>query len=79
MRAEFEQVHHQRDDREIRTKAGETYNYEDIDEFRDLRLRLLSQQVGTDRCYTVKVEVRDGLDDDRVEVEGRGRRRQASR
>ena len=28
---------------------------------------MTDQQVGSDRCYTVKVEVRDGLDTDRVE------------
>ena len=30
-------------------------------------IRLLKQQVGSDRCYTVEVEVRDGLNTDRVE------------
>ena len=53
---------------EIRTKAGVTYNYEDIDASETCG-RPAVQGVGSDRCYTVKVEVRDGLDDDRVEVE----------
>ena len=53
---------------EIRTKAGETYSYEDIAETGTCG-SLTEQDVGSDRCYTVKVEVRDGLDNDRVEVE----------
>ena len=51
---------------EIRTKEGLSYNYEaitDADTCDDLTV----QQVGTDKCYTVKVEVRDGLDVNRVE------------
>ena len=52
---------------EIRTKAGETYSYEDLAETGTCGT-LTEQQVGTDRCYTVKVEVRDGLDNNRVEV-----------
>ena len=53
---------------EIRTKAGVTYNYEAITD-NDTCDPLTEEDVGSDRCYTVKVEVRDGLDDDRVEVE----------
>ena len=51
---------------EIRTKAGVTYNYEEVRSETCGALDI--QDVGSDRCYTVKVEVRDGLDDDRVEV-----------
>ena len=51
---------------EIRTKAGETYNYEALAETGTC-LPLTAQVVDTDRCYTVKVEVRDGLDTNRVE------------
>ncbi len=51
---------------EIRTKAGATYSYEDLGNSGTCG-DLTVQQVGTDRCYTVKVEVRDGLDSDRVE------------
>ena len=51
---------------EIRTKAGETYNYETIAEDNTCD-PLTEQQVGSDRCYTVEVEVRDGLDTNRVE------------
>ena len=50
---------------EIRTKPGETYSYEDLDA--GTCGTLTEQQVGTDRCYTVKVEVRDSLDNNRVE------------
>ena len=50
---------------EIRTKAGETYDYEAINT--ETCDPLTEQDVGSDRCYTVKVEVRDGLDNDRVE------------
>ena len=50
---------------EIRTKAGETYNYEALDASRTCDPLT---DVGTDRCYTVKVEVRDGLDTHRVEA-----------
>ena len=53
---------------EIRTKAGVTYNYEDIDDTGTCGTPPV-QGVGSDRCYTVKVEVRDGLNIDRVEVE----------
>ena len=53
---------------EIRTKAGETYSYEDLDATGTCGT-LTEQQVGTDRCYTVKVEVRDGLDTNGVEDE----------
>ena len=53
---------------EIRTKEGETYSYEDLDSTGTCG-DLTEQQVGTDRCYTVRVEVRDGLNDDRVAVE----------
>ena len=52
---------------EIRTKVGVTYNYEDIAASGTCD-PLTEATVGSDRCYTVKVEVRDGLDDDRVEV-----------
>ena len=52
---------------QIRTKAGVTYNYEDIAASGTCGT-LTKQEVGSDRCYTVKVEVRDGLDGDRVEV-----------
>ncbi|MYD52250.1 MAG: hypothetical protein F4W93_12335 [Dehalococcoidia bacterium] len=51
---------------EIKTKAGETYSYEDLGALGTCGT-LTEQQVGTDRCYTVKVEVRDGLDNNRVE------------
>ena len=53
---------------EIRTKAGVDYNYEGIttsDSCGDLE----EDDVGIDRCYEVTVEVRDGLDINRVEVE----------
>ena len=50
---------------EIRTKEGVSYNYETIDA--NTCGDLTVQQVGTDKCYTVKVEVRDGLNTDRVE------------
>ena len=53
---------------EIRTKAGVTYNYEDIAESGTCG-DLDRDDIDTDRCYTVKVEVRDGLDEDRVEEE----------
>ena len=52
---------------EIRTKAGVTYNYEAIADSGTCTLD--EATVGSDRCYTVTVEVRDGLDDNRVEVE----------
>ena len=53
---------------QIRTKAGETYNYEIVG---DGTCAPLTDhlQIGSDRCYKVTVEVRDGLDDDRAEVE----------
>ena len=56
---------------EIRTKPGETYNYEAItgantcDDNNDNRVDGLGSD---DVCYTVKVEVRDGLDDNRAEA-----------
>ena len=53
---------------EIRTKAGVTYNYEVLAALNTCD-PLDAQEVGTDRCYTVKVEVRDGLDIDRAKVE----------
>ena len=53
---------------EIRTKEGENYDYEAITAA-DTCNPLTEQQVGTDKCYTVKVEVRDSLDIDRVEAE----------
>ena len=51
---------------EIRTKAGVIYNYEDIAASGTC---VPLTDVGSDRCYTVKVEVRDGLNTDRVEEE----------
>ena len=54
---------------QIRTKAGVTYNYEDIDPTATSCDPLTADDVGEDRCYTVEVEVRDGLDDNRVKVE----------
>ena len=51
---------------EIRTKAEVAYNYEEIGTGCGT---LTLQQVGSDSCYEVTVEVRDGLDNDRVEVE----------
>ena len=53
---------------EIRTKAVVSYNYEAIGASGTCGT-LTEQQVGSDRCYEVTVEVRDGLDDDRVEVD----------
>ena len=53
---------------EIRTKAGETNNYEAITGGNTCG-DLTESQVGTDRCYEVMVEVRDGLDSNRAEVE----------
>ena len=46
---------------EIRTKAGETYSYEDLTA--GTCTPLTEADVGTDTCYTVKVEVRDGKDE----------------
>ena len=43
-----------------------SYNYEDIADSGTC-LPLTEQQVGSDRCYTVEVAVRDGLDTNRVE------------
>ena len=57
---------------QIRTKAGVTYNYEAItgvDTCDPLDEPGDADRIGSDRCYTVTVEVRDGRDDDRVEVE----------
>ena len=51
---------------EIRTKEGMSYNYEAIADSGTC-VPLTEQEVGSDRCYTVDVEVRDGLDTDRVE------------
>ena len=56
---------------QIRTKAGLDYNYEAIAETRTcdpFTSEADIARIGSGRCYTVKVEVRDGLDDDRVEV-----------
>ena len=53
---------------EIRTKSGESYSYEDITTSNSCGT-LTVQQVGTDSCYEVMVEVRDGLDENRAEVE----------
>ena len=53
---------------EIRTKAGVSYSYEDIQASGTCDL-LTVQQVGSDKCYEVTVEVRDGLDIDRIKEE----------
>ena len=53
---------------EIRTKSGVDYNYEAIAES-DTCGDLTEDDVGSDRCYEVTVEVRDGLDVNRAEVE----------
>ena len=52
---------------EIRTKAGVTYNYEDLEETGTCGTPRVDGVGSDDRCYTVKVEVRDGLSNDRVE------------
>ena len=57
---------------EIRTKAGVTYNYEDIADSETCGDTTVQGAADSDRCYTVKVEVRDGLDDDRVKEEDEG-------
>ncbi len=54
---------------QIRTKAGVTYNYEDLAETGTCAPLTDTAKIGSDRCYTVTVEVRDGLDDDRAKVE----------
>ena len=54
---------------QIRTKAGVTYNYEALAASGTCDPLTDTARIGSDRCLTVKVEVRDGLDDDRVEVE----------
>ena len=51
---------------EIRTKEGSSYNYEAFETTGTCN-PLTVQEVGSDNCYTVKVEVRDGLNTDRVE------------
>ena len=56
---------------EIRTKPGETYNYEDItatDTCNDGGGNRVDGLGSDDVCYTVKVEVRDGLDNNRAEA-----------
>ena len=53
---------------QIRTKAGVTYNYEDITAANTCDPLTDTAKIGSDRCYTVTVEVRDGLNDDRAEV-----------
>ena len=53
---------------QIRTKAGVTYDYETIASSGTCD-PLNQATVGSDRCYTVTVEVRDGLDDHRAKVE----------
>ena len=55
---------------QIRTKAGVAYDYEAITDSNtcDPLTTTDLAKIGTDRCYTVTVEVRDGRDDDRVEV-----------
>ena len=53
---------------EIRTKAGVSYDYETIGETGTCDSTPPADGLqNTDRCYTVKVEVRDGLDTNRVE------------
>ena len=54
---------------QIRTKSGVTYNYEALDPSGTCEPLTDTVLIGSDRCYTVKVDVRDGLNDDRVEVE----------
>ena len=54
---------------QIRTKAGQTYNYEAIAESGTCEPLQDTAKIGSDRCYTVTVEVRDGLNTDRVAVE----------
>ena len=54
---------------QIRTKSGVTYNYEALGASGTCDPLTDTVLIGSDRCYTVKVEVRDGLDNDRVEVE----------
>ena len=54
---------------QIRTKPGVIYNYEALAASGTCDPLTDEVLIGSDRCYTVKVEVRDGLDDDRVEVE----------
>ena len=51
---------------QIRTKAGVTYNYEAMSDGTCDPLTN-TMLIGSDRCHTVTVEVRDGLNDDRVE------------
>ena len=62
---EFEKFTINKTTGEIRTKEGVSYNYETIDA--NTCGDLTVDQVGSDRCYTVAVEVRDGLNTDRVE------------
>ena len=54
---------------EIRTKAGVTYDYESIADTGTCDPLTDTMTIGSDRCRTVTVEVRDGLDDNRVEIE----------
>ena len=53
---------------EIRTKSGVAYDYEDIGASGTCGT-LTEQEVGSDKCYEVMVEVRDGLDTNRAKVE----------
>ena len=53
---------------EIRTKSGVVYDYEDIGASGTCGT-LTEQEVGSDKCYEVMVEVRDGLDTNRAKVE----------
>ena len=53
---------------QIRTKAGVTYDYEIAGDGTCAPLTD-TLQIGSDKCYRLDVEVRDGLDDDRAEVE----------
>ena len=48
---------------QIRTKAGVTYNYEDITASGTCDPLTDAEKIGSDRCYTVTVEVRDGKDE----------------
>ena len=52
---------------EIRTKESVAYNYEEVNT--GTCGDLTQQDIGTDKCYTVEVEVRDGLNADRVKEE----------
>ena len=51
---------------QIRTKPGETYSYEDITGTGTCGT-LMEDVIGSDVCYTVRVQVWDGLNEDGVE------------